>query len=292
MPRQRAFTLIELLVVIAIIAVLMSMLMPSLSKARQSANRVACASNLRQVTMAMIMFGGDNKGYPPPTTYRNYRTVLPNQWQPITNNLSPINTTVIGRVFEQQGPPGHYTGQCWANLLVMGGYLKGDKALDCPVFDQKLAPLSATPRINLSYGINAHVTYMAQVASATDPGLSSEWNDPLEQSKTVNFGKVKQGHRTILVSDRVMIPANGHYTDTAAVHWLDGGFPIGGAWNMDVEGRYFLWFHKTGINVAAYDGSVHFITRQQAFQIRLGTGDFVFDAKPKPAAPYLIQLYY
>ena len=56
------FTLIELLVVIAIIAILSSMILPSLSKARKQAKRVVCVGNIRQVNMGMAMFRDDNNG--------------------------------------------------------------------------------------------------------------------------------------------------------------------------------------------------------------------------------------
>ena len=67
--RRPGFGLVELLVSIAIIALLIGILLPSLSMVRNTTERTVCASNLRQTGLGLYMYATDNHGYLPPSSY-------------------------------------------------------------------------------------------------------------------------------------------------------------------------------------------------------------------------------
>jgi prepilin-type N-terminal cleavage/methylation domain-containing protein len=73
---RAAFTLVELLVVIGIIAILISILLPALTRAKLKAQAVQCASNERQIYLLCMMFAQDNKGHLPRASWAS------NTWQP------------------------------------------------------------------------------------------------------------------------------------------------------------------------------------------------------------------
>ena len=103
--RRRAFTLIELMVVIAIISMLASMLMPALSRARESARRTDCLNNVKQISTGVQMYADNFDGYMPPNQAVGYVA---------SNRLSEpgIGPTSLGLIF--------HTGMLsWSSRKVM-----------------------------------------------------------------------------------------------------------------------------------------------------------------------------
>lgn len=87
-PLRRAFTLIELLVVVAIIALLISVLLPALSKAREQARVATCLTNMRSIGQAAAQYlNSDSSGDLPWVLPRGYRTEGRNYWYPIITEV-------------------------------------------------------------------------------------------------------------------------------------------------------------------------------------------------------------
>src|SRR6476620_9325305 len=79
--QRAAFTLVELLVVIGIIAILIAILLPTLNRARESAKRTQCLSNLRQLHTALVLYAQTNKDAVPLGYWRNEKQYNYALWQ-------------------------------------------------------------------------------------------------------------------------------------------------------------------------------------------------------------------
>jgi len=112
--RTKAFTLIELLVVIAIIAILASMLLPALARAKEVARRIRCVSNQHQISLANMMYADDNNSYyPPRSNVKRWPTFLLTYYQSAAVLLCPSET----------GPnPVTATSSAYTNDLVPRSY--------------------------------------------------------------------------------------------------------------------------------------------------------------------------
>jgi prepilin-type N-terminal cleavage/methylation domain-containing protein len=231
------FTLVELLVVIGIISVLIAMLLPALNKARQQAKVVTCASQERQIALALLMYANDNKGYVP-----QIRWASPNGIEDesaTTNNYkSPANITP---------------------------YLKSPKVLRCPAegpdVNRGYFGLYADPRYYFaSYQI---IAGHANCTRSTSSYLWYGWLMYTSSTGATNYRgpipNVNWTGRMVTDPDVPWSPRRTQYVDTSAQQpmLMDCFDPVVKTWvGYSLAGTPNNHFGLLGENVAFVDGHV------------------------------------
>jgi len=165
--RRRGFTLVELLVVIGIIALLMSILLPALNKARENARQVKCANNMRQIWMACVMYANENKDMlpiPPRVENTSSITVAPSMGIVMDPNGN------IGGIYDYQ------QGTLWP--YISKSVQSRQDVFNCPTDLDAFRPVSRSSTINYTASYQRNFTYSWNAQLRGSDMDTSTWNKP------------------------------------------------------------------------------------------------------------------
>ncbi|HVX86630.1 MAG TPA: prepilin-type N-terminal cleavage/methylation domain-containing protein [Phycisphaerae bacterium] len=176
--RRSGFTLIELLVVVAIIALLISILLPSLARARDQAKKTACASNLHQLGIALTTYTSEFDGNLPTETSRHFKSY-------------GYGTSSTENLYLRRGyttftfPNGATQAGHWRELMCMDdGIIKDPRVMFCPgqsdgSWQYTKAPTSSTdPYTFLNSPFNDHSGYSYQLHLGKNSTMNPPFNGP------------------------------------------------------------------------------------------------------------------
>jgi prepilin-type N-terminal cleavage/methylation domain-containing protein len=254
--KRRGFTLIELLVVVAIIALLIAILLPSLSRARELSNRSACAANARGVMQSMVVYAAENNDLFPlvkiPNSGQGTFYKLAND----ANQLSTNGTTADDALtnYYQSGNPlfqGNIPANMW--ILVLKGQVQ-PKGFIC-----KSDPVISTPAQQQSgsyYFINFNNSG-GQPDTTYSYSLQIPWG--YDHNGNVNVGawwKNTSDSSAPLMCDMAPLSGSGTNPTANTVGLPNGGVPTGGpkTWNSPNHLR-------DGQNVGFADAHAEFYRR-------------------------------
>ncbi len=197
LPKTCGFTLVELLVVIGIIALLISILLPALAKARESANRAVCASNLHNMVQASIMFANDHKGQFPMAWRHSAGSRLPIIWNYDLDEDS--DNLATGLQAEVDRP--HFQWQQWGTTLqTMVKYGMSEKSILCPSagVDMSKAQPPDSRDANWGYWAQGSYIYVGGITAGSLGTSIANWNS----NKTVLIPAVRLSDPR--VSERIL----------------------------------------------------------------------------------------
>jgi prepilin-type N-terminal cleavage/methylation domain-containing protein len=145
-PRQTGFTLVELLVTLSIIAVLLCILLPCLSKARQQGRQAVCASNLRQLFIANSGYAIENNGY--------YVLAAEDIWGKNLHRWHGVRTSTSTAFDPLKGP--------------LKAYLSDGKVKRCPAFMENNYLTTAGQSLNFEAGCGGYGYNDEYIGGRTD----------------------------------------------------------------------------------------------------------------------------